>query len=71
MTVAMLGAIESLLSAVVADRMSGDRHDPNVELAAQGVANVARRCSAACRQPARSPAPRPTCGRARGRRSPA
>ena len=32
LTVAMLGAIESLLSAVVADRMSGDRHDPNVEL---------------------------------------
>jgi SulP family sulfate permease len=40
-TVAMLGAIESLMSAVVADRMSGDRHNPNVELIAQGVANVA------------------------------
>jgi SulP family sulfate permease len=40
LTVAMLGAIESLLSAVVADRMSGDRHDPNVELSAQGVANI-------------------------------
>ena len=40
LTVAMLGAIESLLSAVVADRMSGDHHDPNVELTAQGVANV-------------------------------
>ncbi|HKT80725.1 MAG TPA: solute carrier family 23 protein [Vicinamibacterales bacterium] len=40
MTVAMLGAIESLLSAVVSDRMSGDRHDPNVELTAQGIANV-------------------------------
>ena len=39
-TIAMLGAIESLLSAVVADRMSGDRHNPNVELAAQGVANI-------------------------------
>ncbi|MCG9894999.1 MAG: SulP family inorganic anion transporter [Fimbriimonadaceae bacterium] len=39
-TVAMLGAIESLLSAVVADRMTGDRHNPNVELAAQGVANI-------------------------------
>jgi sulfate permease, SulP family len=39
-TVAMLGAIESLMSAVVADRMSGDRHNPNVELVAQGVANV-------------------------------
>jgi sulfate permease, SulP family len=40
LTVAMLGAIESLLSAVVADRMAGDRHDPNVELTAQGVANI-------------------------------
>jgi SulP family sulfate permease len=39
-TVAILGAIESLLSAVVADRMSGDKHNPNVELVAQGVANV-------------------------------
>jgi sulfate permease, SulP family len=39
-TVAMLGAIESLMSAVVSDRMSGDRHNPNVELVAQGVANV-------------------------------
>jgi SulP family sulfate permease len=40
LTVAMLGAIESLLSAVVADRLSGDRHDPNVELTAQGIANL-------------------------------
>jgi SulP family sulfate permease len=39
-TVAMLGAIESLLSAVVADRMGGDRHNPNTELFAQGVANI-------------------------------
>jgi len=39
-TVAMLGAIESLMSAVVSDRMSNDRHNPNVELIAQGVANV-------------------------------
>ena len=39
-TVAMLGAIESLLSAVVADRMGGDRHNPNTELFAQGVANL-------------------------------
>jgi SulP family sulfate permease len=38
LTVAMLGAIESLMSAVVADRMSGDRHNPNTELMAQGVA---------------------------------
>ena len=40
LTITMLGAIESLLSAVVADRMSGDKHNPNVELFAQGVANV-------------------------------
>jgi SulP family sulfate permease len=40
-TVAMLAAIESLLSAVVADGMSGDRHNSNVELLAQGVANLA------------------------------
>jgi sulfate permease, SulP family len=40
LTVAILGAIESLMSAVVADRMSGDRHNPNVELVAQGVANI-------------------------------
>ena len=40
LTVAMLGAIESLMSAVVADRMGGDRHNPNVELMAQGVANI-------------------------------
>src|SRR5439155_11349400 len=40
-TVAMLGAIESLMSAVVADRMGNDRHNPNVELLAQGVANIA------------------------------
>src|ERR1700689_2124340 len=39
-TVAMLGAIESLMSAVVADRMSGDKHNPNVELIGQGVANI-------------------------------
>lgn len=41
LTVALLGAIESLLSAVVADRMTGDRHNPNVELVAQGIANIA------------------------------
>ncbi len=40
-TVAMLGAIESLMSAVVADRMSNDRHNPNVELIGQGIANIA------------------------------
>lgn len=40
-TVALLGAIESLMSAMVADKLSGDRHDSNVELVAQGVANLA------------------------------
>ncbi|WP_244500090.1 SulP family inorganic anion transporter [Methyloceanibacter superfactus] len=39
-TIALLGAIESLLSAVVADGMSGRRHRSNCELVAQGVANV-------------------------------
>jgi SulP family sulfate permease len=41
LTVALLAAIESLLSAVVADNMSGDRHKPDAELVAQGVANLA------------------------------
>jgi SulP family sulfate permease len=40
-TVAFLAAVESLLSAVVADGMIHDRHDSNVELVAQGVANIA------------------------------
>ena len=39
--IALLGAIESLLSAVVADGMSGRRHRSNCELVAQGVANIA------------------------------
>ena len=39
-TVAILGAIESLLSAVVADSLTGDRHNSNAELAAQGLANL-------------------------------
>jgi len=39
--VAMLGAIESLLSATVADGMAGTRHDSNQELVGQGIANVA------------------------------
>jgi len=39
-TVAMLAAVESLLSAVVADGMSGDHHDSNMELIAQGIANI-------------------------------
>jgi SulP family sulfate permease len=40
MAIALLGAIESLLSCVVADGLSGDRHDSNTELIAQGVANL-------------------------------
>jgi SulP family sulfate permease len=39
--IAMLGAIESLLSAVVADGMSGTQHDPDAELIAQGAGNLA------------------------------
>ncbi len=41
LTIALLGAIESLLSARVADGQIDDRHDPNQELMAQGIANVA------------------------------
>ncbi len=40
-TIAILGAIESLLSATVADGVIGDHHDSNTELIAQGVANLA------------------------------
>src|SRR2546426_6278128 len=40
-TIALLGAIESLLSAVVSDGMIGGRHRSNMELVAQGVANIA------------------------------
>ena len=39
-TIAVLGAIESLLSATVADGVTGDRHDSNTELIAQGAANL-------------------------------
>lgn len=40
-TIAILGAIESLLSATVADGVIGDHHDSNTELVAQGLANIA------------------------------
>ncbi|HEX5394175.1 MAG TPA: SulP family inorganic anion transporter [Rhodocyclaceae bacterium] len=40
-TIALLGAIESLLSAVVADGMAGTRHDSNQELIGQGLSNIA------------------------------
>lgn len=39
-TIALLGAIESLLSAVVADSMAGTKHDSNQELVGQGIANI-------------------------------
>lgn len=39
-TIAVLGAIESLLSATVADGVTGDKHDSNTELIAQGTANL-------------------------------
>jgi SulP family sulfate permease len=39
-TIAMLGSIEALLSAVVADGMAGTRHDSNQELIGQGIANI-------------------------------
>jgi SulP family sulfate permease len=39
-TIALLGAIESLLSARVADNLTGDRHNPNQELMAQGIGNL-------------------------------
>jgi sulfate permease, SulP family len=40
LTITMLGAIESLLSATVADRLGGDKHNSNVELFGQGIANI-------------------------------
>ncbi len=40
LTIALLGGIESLLSAVVADGMTGSRHRSNTELVAQGIANI-------------------------------
>jgi SulP family sulfate permease len=39
-SIAMLGAIESLLSAVIADGMTGTRHDPDAELVGQGIGNL-------------------------------
>jgi len=45
--IALLGAIESLLSAVVADGMTGRRHRSNCELSAQGVPTLSQFCLAA------------------------
>lgn len=57
--IALLGAIESLLSAVVADGMSGSRHDSNRELIGQGSPISPRRSSAGYRLPVRLPEPPP------------
>jgi hypothetical protein len=70
-TIALLGAIESLLSARVADSQIDDRHDPNQELVAQGWPTSPPRCSAASPPPAPSPARRPTSRPAAARRWPA
>jgi sulfate permease, SulP family len=50
LTIALLGSIESLLSAVVSDGLINDRHDANTELIAQGIANMA--CPFFCGLPA-------------------
>ena len=71
LTVAMLGAIESLMSAVVADKLGGDRHNPNVELVAQGVANVVSPMVAACLRRGQSRELRRTFARELARRLPA
>lgn len=68
--IALLGAIESLLSAVVADGLSGDRHDSNTELVAQGIANLCCPLLGGFPPRARSRAPRPTSATAGRRRWP-
>ena len=70
LTVAFLAAVESLLSAVVADTMIGDRHNSNAELFAQGVANVIVPIwGGASRLRERSHEPPPTIDLVVGRRS--
>lgn len=66
--IALLGAIESLLSAVVADGMTGDRHDSNTELIAQGVANIV--CPFFCGLPATGAIARTSANVNNGARSP-
>lgn len=68
-TIALLAAIESLLCAVVADKMTHDKHDANEELVAQGLANFASACSAEFRPPARLRGPPRTSGQGRRARS--
>jgi hypothetical protein len=67
--IAFLAGVESLLSAMVADRMIGGQHRPNAELLAQGFANLGSPSSAACPPRAPSRGPRPTCRPGARRRS--
>ena len=66
-TIALLAGIESLLSATVADGMTGGRHRPNTELTAQGIGNIG---SVLFGGIPRSRAPRPTSKAAGALRSP-
>lgn len=59
--IAMLGAIESLLSAVVADGMTGTKHNSNQELVGQGMANIIAPLFGALQQQALSLVPPPMC----------
>jgi sulfate permease, SulP family len=71
LTIALLAAIESLLSAVVADGMVGTRHRSNTELVPRASRTSSRRSSAASPPPVRSRARLPTSATAGARRSPA
>lgn len=66
--IALLGAIESLLSAVVADGLANDRHDSNTELIAQGIANIV--CPFFCGLPATGAIARTSANVSNGARSP-
>ncbi len=66
-TIAFLAGLESLLSATVADGMTGFSHRSGQELVAQGIANIAPRFLAAYRRPGPSPGPQPTYVPARAR----
>lgn len=69
-SMAMLGAIESLLCAVVLDGMTGTKHKANSELIGQGWATLSRRSSAGSLPPRRLPARRRTSAPAPHRRLP-
>jgi len=68
--IAILAAIESLLSAVIADGLTGYKHDPDAELMGLGIASIAGTFFGASPQREPSPARRPTCASARARPSP-